>query len=243
MPPSEMHTSEPTVAKGSLGDETPRAEMGPAREAELERMRYDRIASLYDLVEWPLENLVHRAIRRKLFAQVPAGVRFLEVGVGTGQNLELYPPGADATAIDLSPRMLARAGARAARRGIAVRLELGDIQDLHFADQSFDFVVGTFVFCSVPDPVAGLVELNRVCRAGGRILLLEHVRPKGTITGRIADWVDPFVARLWGAHINRRTIENVEAAGLELKHVRSYGMIRMIEAAPNHPGAAWCQGA
>ena len=125
-------------------------------------MRYDRIASLYDLVEWPLENLVHRAIRRKLFAQVPVGVRFLEVGVGTGQNLELYPPGADATAIDLSPRMLARAGARAARRGIAVRLELGDIQHLHFADRSFDAVVSQFglMFFALITPVGWVMRLR-----------------------------------------------------------------------------------
>lgn len=111
------------------------------------------------------------------------GHRVLEVGVGTGKNFPFYPTGVEVKAIDFSPRMLARARKRAAIPGTHVELLEMDIQNLAFPDNSFDTVFATFVFCSVPDPVRGLAELRRVCRPGGRLLLLEHMRPEGRIKG------------------------------------------------------------
>jgi len=193
--------------------------------------RYDRIASLYDVALWPMERLLHRRLRERLFAAVPAGARMLEVGAGTGSNLDFFPEDVDAVVTDLSPRMLARAEARARRLGRAATLAVADAQQLPFDDASFDAVVASFVFCSVPDPLLGFREAARVCRPGGVVSLLEHVRPTGTLAGALADLVDPAVHRLWGAHVNRRTVETVLESGLHVSSVEtSFAIFRNIVA-------------
>ncbi|MGB8648413.1 MAG: class I SAM-dependent methyltransferase [Anaerolineae bacterium] len=140
------------------------------------------------------------------------------------------------TAIDLSDEMLAQANTRAAELGVAVDLREGDVQALSFPDNSFDTAVATFVFCSVPDPIQGLRELNRVVKPGGRILLLDHVRIDGPVIGGLMDLLNPLVVRLWGANINRRTVENVKRAGLEIESIADLGpmqMVKLIVARPN----------
>ncbi|HET8671356.1 MAG TPA: methyltransferase domain-containing protein, partial [Candidatus Saccharimonadales bacterium] len=98
---------------------------------------------------------------------------------------------------------------------------------------SFDSVVATFVFCSVPDPVQGLREISRVTRPGGQILLLEHVRINRPVIGKMMDALAPIIVRLNGADINRRTIENIRIAGLWIEQVEdldSMGMFKFILA-------------
>lgn len=126
---------------------------------EQTKARYSRIAPLYDLLEAPMERFFHSRFRRRLFTHVQP-CEILEIGVGTGRNIEYYPAGARVTAIDLSPRMLERARRRIARPEVTI-LEM-DAQALDFPDDSFDIVLATFVFCSVPDPVLGLAEARRV---------------------------------------------------------------------------------
>lgn len=151
-----------------------------ARQTAATRARYNRIAPMYDAMEAFFERVAFGAWRQELWTAVPAG-RVLEVGVGTGKNLPFYPPDAQMTAIDLSDRMLARARRRAAALEVQVDLRLMDAQNLEFPAGTFDAAVATFVFCSVPDPVAGLRELGRVVRPGGDIWLLEHMRVGQTI--------------------------------------------------------------
>ena len=86
-------------------------------------------------------------------------------------------------------------------------------------NDTFDTAVGTCVFCSVADPVRGLRELGRVVRSDGRILLLEHVRPRNSFLGRLADLSTVLTRRIFGFRVNRRTEENVAAAGLEIVEV------------------------
>lgn len=139
--------------------------------------------------------------------------RVLEVGVGTGKSIALYPPGAEVAAIDISPRMLERARYRADALGSKAVLRLGDVQALPFEDATFDVVVATFVFCSVPDPVLGLREVRRVLRPGGRLSLVEHVLSKKWWLRPMMRVLDPLTTVLWGAHIARDTVANVVRAG------------------------------
>lgn len=131
--------------------------------------------------------------------------------------------------------MLALARRRANRVSAAVELREMDVQALDFPDDSFDAVVGTFVFCSVPDPVLGMKELARVVKPGGQILLLEHVRLDGPLAGWLMDFMNPLVLRMMGANINRRTVENARLAGLELESVEDMmanGLVKLICAKP-----------
>ncbi|HBY95190.1 MAG TPA: SAM-dependent methyltransferase [Chloroflexi bacterium] len=198
------------------------------------RARYQRIALLYDRMERLAERR-YRSWRAHLWSLV-RGPRVLEVGVGTGKNMPFYPPGVEVTAVDLTPGMLERARRRAADLNLDVDLCLGDAQALDFPDATFDDVVATFVFCSVPDPVLGLKELGRVVKPGGRVLLLEHVWAANPIVGALMDVLNPLIVRVTGANINRRTVENVARSGLYLEQVADLGMggiFRLIVAQRN----------
>ncbi len=193
--------------------------------------RYDRLAPLYDRMQTMTERSF-QAWREKVWSLVE-GRQVLEVGVGTGKNMPYYPPGAQLTAIDLSGRMLAQARKRAEREQVPVQLEQMDAQALAFERARFDTAVATCVFCSVPDPVQGLRELARVVRPGGQVLLLEHVRLERPVAGRMMDLLDPLVVRLMGAHINRRTVDNVRQAGLIVERVEDLvpsGLVKLIVA-------------
>lgn len=185
------------------------------RATELTRQRYDRIAPFYDALEWLME-LRFRGWRRRIWSAVGAG-RVLELGVGTGKNLEFHPPDADVTAIDLSPGMLARAKRRADRLGLSTPLIVADAQELPFADASFDIVVATFLFCSVPMPLRGLQEARRVLVPGGRLHLLEHVLSTKWPVRNLMRWLDPLPFHIWGAHIDRETVAIVRDAGFQIE--------------------------
>ncbi len=188
----------------------------------LTRARYQRLSRFYDLMEGLAESR-YRPWREKLWTLV-SGPHVLEVGVGTGKNMPYWPKRMQTTAIDLTPGMLQFARRRAKELGLTADIRLGDAQSLEFADASFDTAVAAFVFCSVPDPILGLRELARVVRPGGRVLLLEHVRSANSILGAVMDAINPLVVRMMGANINRRTVENVRASGLQVESVEDLGM-------------------
>lgn len=186
------------------------------------RARYQRIAPLYDAME-TLAEPRYRPWRRQLWSLV-RGPQVLEVGVGTGKNMPFYPAGLQITGVDLTPGMLERARTRAGEEKLDVELRLGDAQALDFPNDTFDNVVATFVFCSVPDPVLGLTELARVVKPGGHVLLLEHMRSANKLLGLLMDIANPFVVRMVGANINRRTEENVRQSGSRVERIEDMGL-------------------
>jgi len=156
--------------------------------------------------------------------------RALEVGCGTGRNLSRYPAGLRPVAVEPDARMV-RVARRRAAGALLVRARA---EALPFRDGAFDTVVSSLVFCTVPDPEAGLAEARRVLAPGGRLRMLEHVRLPGW-RGRLQDLVQP--AWTWcagGCHPNRRTEEAVERAGftIEPEGRRSKGTMRRFSARP-----------
>ena len=202
----------------------------PDTETDVVRHRYDRGAARYDLVTWPMERMAMDRFRGRLIAQVN-GPRVLEVGVGTGRNLPLYRPDLQIEAIDFSPRMLERARRKPIPANVT--LHLMDVEELEFPPGSFDSVVATCVFCSVPDPVRGLSEIRRVLRPGGRALFLEHVRPGTPWLASLFDWLDPLVSRA-GPHINRRTMDNIKVAGFAVDREENVlsDILKLVAAHP-----------
>ncbi|WP_459991447.1 class I SAM-dependent methyltransferase [Methylosoma difficile] len=195
------------------------------------RKRYDRLAPYFDGMEAMMEGLFFKPWRQKLWSKVQ-GPDILEVGVGTGKNFAFYPSDARITAIDFSPAMLKQAQKNQQRKNVSVHLEQMDIQGLYYADNSFDTVVASFVFCSVPQPLKGLKELYRVCKPGGQVILLEHVISSQPILAWLMNLANPLVLWLVGANINRNTVKNVQSCAFQRVHIEagSGDIIKLIVA-------------
>ena len=156
---------------------------------------YEKLANVYDLVFGPtlhpgrLVALEHMGIK--------PGDRVLEVGVGTGINTSLYPRNCQVTGIDLSASMLEKARERVAREGLRnVRLIEMDAARLTFADDAFDIVYAPYLVSVVPDPVQVVREMRRVCRPGGKIIVLNHFRSANPILSRIERAISPLTVHI-----------------------------------------------
>lgn len=156
---------------------------------------YDKLAKVYDLTFGPtLHPGRLQAIQRM---DIQPGERVLEVGVGTGINLSLYPKNCTVTGIDFSGSMLEKARERATRKGIRnMRLLQMDAGDLKFADDSFDIVYAPYLISVVPDPVKVAQEMHRVCRPGGRIIFLNHFLSPNALLGRIERLISPYTIHI-----------------------------------------------
>jgi phosphatidylethanolamine/phosphatidyl-N-methylethanolamine N-methyltransferase len=156
---------------------------------------YDKLAKVYDLFFGPtLHPGRLKAIQRM---NIQPHERVLEVGVGTGINLSLYPRGCAITGIDFSGSMLEKARERVARKDLPnIRLVQMDAADLKFADNAFDIVYAPYLISVVPDPLQVAREMRRVCRPGGRIIFLNHFLSPNPLLSRTERLISPFTIHI-----------------------------------------------
>jgi ubiquinone/menaquinone biosynthesis C-methylase UbiE len=175
----------------------------------------------------PLERWLLARLRARAFGGLEAGARLLEIGAGTGANFAHYPRGASGACVEPSLEMLKVARGKARPEGFA--LVQARAEALPFADAAFDAAVATLVFCSVESPQQSFAELRRVVRAGGRVVLVEHVRPPGAL-GLLFDALTPLTTRLLDDHFNRRTAREARRAGLRVVRAEPYalGIVQLI---------------
>ncbi len=154
--------------------------------------RYARMAEAYDLLEISLDRFFQPLRRRALsFAEG----KVLEIGVGTGKTLEFYPKGIDLYAIDGTEEILKIAGRRAERLNMDIKLYQMEAKDLRFPSESFDTVVSSFVFCTIPNPVKAMAEIRRILKPDGKAIFLEHTKSDS----RFLNWffLKPAKLILW----------------------------------------------
>jgi ubiquinone/menaquinone biosynthesis C-methylase UbiE len=156
----------------------------------------------------------------------------LEIAVGSGRNLPLYPAGTKLTAVELSPEMLKLAREKADAAAAEVDLRLGDAQALDFPDQSFDTIVCCLALCTIPDPNRAVREAHRVLRPGGSFRALEHVRSPGRIVRGIQRAIDPLSVRFAGDHVVREPLEYLRPAGFEIEQLdrSKWGIVERVVA-------------
>lgn len=186
-------------------------------------------------IPWLYDGLMHLAPRlnrwRSELVELAEG-RVLEVGCGTGLALAEYANRVD-FAVGIDPALDSLRVAN--RRSHAACLQ-ASAEHLPFADASFDTVVSSLVFCSVPDPHAGLNEIRRVLKADGRLLMLEHVQANGPWLARVLDILQPaWTCVSGGCHPNRDTESVVTAAGfsIQAESYRARGVLRRFVARPD----------
>lgn len=174
--------------------------------------KWDRTSRTYGLLTWGEERRFGSS-KQQLFAKMKG--RCLMVAAGTGSDFQFFPPGLTIAAIDISPGMVERARSRAEAYRGSLTLQVMDVQALEFADATFDTVVTSCTFCSVPDPLRGLRELYRCLKPGGQLLMFEHMRSRVGPIALLQDVMTLITSRI-GPDMNRETVSNVVRAGFEI---------------------------
>jgi ubiquinone/menaquinone biosynthesis C-methylase UbiE len=176
-------------------------------------------AAIYDRGLKATEEAGLRRMRRETLAR--ASGRTLDIGAGTGANVDLFPPEvSELVLVEPDPYMLKKLRSKLVGSGEGVSAVEASAEDLPFADDSVDTVAFTLVLCTVPDPTAALAEASRVLRPGGRLLFVEHVRSRHPGLARWQDRLEkPWRFLADGCHCNRDTVATIEASAFELEQV------------------------
>ena len=199
------------------------------------RKKYNRIAGLYDLLTSGNEKRRFSSWRKNFISPLKGTI--LEIGIGTGKSIKYYNENCKLLGIDLSEKMLQRAKERLARSGREnVTLKQMNAENLDLENDSFDYVVTSCVFCSVPDPVKGLKEIRRVLKPSGKLIMMEHVLSKNTLIALIEHINNPIMKLLTGVNINRNTRQNVINAGMKItdeKNLALFDVFKLFVAEKN----------
>ena len=181
--------------------------------------KWDRAAATLDIMAGYGPEKRWEPFKRDFFAAMGDG-KILFLAAGTGLDIPFFPPDKDVTAIDISPKMLARAEPRAARYPGSLELQVVDVHEMPFREKSFDQVFTSCTFCSVPNPVQGLEALRRVLKPGGELRMFEHTGSRYFPFNVMLNVMAPLVSK-FGPEVNRKTEENVAKAGFEIQEVRN----------------------
>jgi ubiquinone/menaquinone biosynthesis C-methylase UbiE len=191
--------------------------------SQLDRVRriYDRNPAAYDRGSVLTERLL--AKRRRKVGEIVRG-RLLDIGFGTGLSLPHYPPSIEVVGIDASLGMLRFGRSEAARLGRPVQLIEMDAEHLAFPDRTFDSVAFNLCLCTIEDPERALREALRVARPGAPMAFLEHVRSHLLPIALLQEAVSPLLFALERDHFNRRTVETIRRAGVEVISVERFAL-------------------
>ncbi|HZQ73906.1 MAG TPA: methyltransferase domain-containing protein [Burkholderiales bacterium] len=206
---------------------------------EAVKSAYRRYAGVYDALFGPVLQAGRTAVIESLALR--SGERVLEVGVGTGLSLPLYPADVRVTGIDVSGEMLAKARERVARRGlknVEALLEM-DAQAMSFPEASFDKVVAMYVISVVAHPERLLAELRRVCRPGGEVLIVNHVRSDNRAIAAVEKALARFSDQL-GFHpdFELRTLAPGAAALDEVSRINFFWKVLRLRPLAGETGTA-----
>ncbi|WP_330583161.1 class I SAM-dependent methyltransferase [Sporosarcina cascadiensis] len=169
----------------------------------------------------PLELTRFKQVRTELVRSARGNV--LEIGSGTGVNFPFYRHAEKVTAVEPNPLMTKRAVKRMKNTSVPVELYETTAESLPFADNTFDTVIATLVFCTIPDPAKALAEIRRVSKPGAEILFFEHVQMKQPVLRKAQDFLNPLWKRVCdGCNLNRNTLLLIQQSGIEVKSIESF---------------------
>jgi ubiquinone/menaquinone biosynthesis C-methylase UbiE len=194
------------------------------------RRYWDKESASYDKQMQFFERLFAPDTRAWVCGQATGDT--LEVAIGTGLNLPHYADDVRLTGVDFSPAMLALARRRAEQLGRPADLRQGDAQQLPFTAASFDTVVCTYGLCAIPDDGQAVLEMTRVLRPGGLLLLADHIAGAAWPTRLVQRLAEVVTVPLQGEHFLRRPLQTVQAAGLDVERRDRFklGLIERLAA-------------
>ncbi|MBF0421730.1 MAG: methyltransferase domain-containing protein [Magnetococcales bacterium] len=193
------------------------------------RDKWDRAATFFDISAGLGTEKRWEPFKKALFSHMDGDILFM--AAGTGLDFPCFPPGMTVTAIDISPKMLEKAKIRAINYQGRIDLLEMDVQSLAFSDGRFDQVFTSCTFCSVPDPVAGLMEIRRVLKPGGMLRMFEHTASGIFPFNLMLHLMNP-ISRIFGPEVTRDTLNNLDRARFAILKVENHflDVVRSIHA-------------
>lgn len=178
---------------------------------------------IYDMAMKPLEATRFKKVRNELIRNARGNV--LEIGSGTGINFPYYQQANHVTAIEPNPEMSSRAMRRGRNAQVPITLYEACAETLPFSDHSFDTIISTLVFCTIPDPLLALKEIQRVSKPDATIVFFEHVKMKQPNLAKAQDLLNPLWEKVCdGCQINRDTLSMIFDSGICVEEIESlYG--------------------